>query len=219
MQDTVVVYIDGFCIHIGAANARTGAGVWFGPNYRHNLAIRVPGRAQTNQAGEILVIQKAAKLAPTTQPLHTISSSQYMIDGLTQRAAITTFGWVKGHSGLAGKDSANKLGSLQDPPDNLDLIFTIPDKWNLTGVKTSALSQAIAYAGITLSKQHTTHPAEANLDRTYHYCDAPECTRIWMLCVQLWAKKAPTIPWPGKHIGNLLGAPPWPTSSTQTADV
>ncbi|KAI0699470.1 ribonuclease H-like domain-containing protein [Cytidiella melzeri] len=305
-----VVYTDGSCIHNGAANARAGTGVWYGPNDPRNLATRVPGSPQTNQTGEILAIQRAAALAPPAQPLHIISDSRYTIDGLTvhlpkwrdrgwvgvnnallfqstayhlqKRSAVTTFEWVKGHTGLEGNEGADKLASLgaaKELPDDVD--FTIPNQWNLTGVKITALTQAVAYAGIKLAKPPTPRTAaETNLDKTYHCvhdhlggqyptratiwkslrhkdierkisnflwkamhhalrvgnywthiqsleyrancsicgeedsiahilteCDAPECTRIWTLCENLWRQKAPDIPWPGKHIGNILGAP------------
>ncbi|KAI0682199.1 hypothetical protein BC835DRAFT_1300062, partial [Cytidiella melzeri] len=48
---------------------------------------------------------------------------------------------------------------------------------------------------------------EDSIDHILVECSAPDCTRIWALCESLWHIKTPTVPWPGKHIGNLLGAP------------
>ncbi|KAI0682197.1 hypothetical protein BC835DRAFT_1300074 [Cytidiella melzeri] len=82
-RDFLTVYTDGSCLNNGAANACAGAGVWYGTDDSRNLAIRVPGPTQTNQAGEVLAIQRVAALTPPSRPLHIISDSRYAIDGLT----------------------------------------------------------------------------------------------------------------------------------------
>ncbi|KAI0699831.1 ribonuclease H-like domain-containing protein [Cytidiella melzeri] len=82
-SDVLTVYTDGSCLNNGAANARAGAGVWYGTGDPRNLAIRVPRATQTNQAGEVLAIQRVAALTPPSRPLHIISDSRYAIDGLT----------------------------------------------------------------------------------------------------------------------------------------
>ncbi|KAI0683372.1 hypothetical protein BC835DRAFT_1471026 [Cytidiella melzeri] len=48
---------------------------------------------------------------------------------------------------------------------------------------------------------------EDSINHILAECVAPDCTRIWALCEALWQLKASATPWPGKHIGNLLGAP------------
>jgi ribonuclease HI len=198
-QPRLVVYTDGSCIHNGDANAWAGAGVWFGRNDARNLAIRVPGVVQSNQAGEILAIQQAAARAPPDTQLHIISDSQYAIDGLTihlakwvnrgwlgvanaalfrsaayhlqARSAPTTFQWVKGHSNDEGNDGADTLagiGARKPTPDDIDLA--VPASWNTTGVKMSALTQAIAYLGVRATRKARHRKGdEVNLERTYHY--------------------------------------------------
>ncbi|KAI0683429.1 ribonuclease H-like protein [Cytidiella melzeri] len=299
--DVLTVYTDGSCLNNGAANARARAGIWYGTGDPRNLAIRVPGPTQTNQAGEVLAIQHVAALTPPSRPLHIISDSRYAIDGLTthlqkwrdrgwtgvdnadiSKSAVTTFEWVKGHSDSVGNDGADELasqGTQLEPPTDIDLW--VPNNWNLTGVKAASLTQAIVYTRVRMAHPPEPRPVvEENLDKTLycvhnhlggtyphrgriwkslrhkdisrkisdflwrvmhnslkvgkfwahipnleerstcHLCDeedtinrilaecvAPECLRIWALCKHLWNLKASVIPWLGKHLGNLLGAP------------
>ncbi|KAI0683371.1 hypothetical protein BC835DRAFT_1231253, partial [Cytidiella melzeri] len=72
-RDILTVYTDGSCLNNGAANARAGARIWYGTGDPRNTAIRVPGPTQTNQAGEILAIQRVATLTPPSRPLHIVS--------------------------------------------------------------------------------------------------------------------------------------------------
>ncbi|KAI0094524.1 RnaseH-domain-containing protein [Irpex rosettiformis] len=48
---------------------------------------------------------------------------------------------------------------------------------------------------------------EDSMDHILVECTATDCTRIWELCHQIWLKKTNQVPWPPKHIGNILGAP------------
>ncbi|KAF9780845.1 hypothetical protein BJ322DRAFT_1011739, partial [Thelephora terrestris] len=55
----LTVYTDGSCIGNGTAEARAGSGVWYAPQDPRNASIRVPGKAQSNQVGELLAILHA----------------------------------------------------------------------------------------------------------------------------------------------------------------
>ena len=112
------------------AEARAGSGVWFGTDDPRNATIRVPGREQSSQIGELLAILHAVKTAPGNEPLRIRSDSKFAIEGLTRHAqrwegndwigvkhgqlfkcttawirarpGVTTLQWVKGHAGIAG---------------------------------------------------------------------------------------------------------------------
>ncbi|KAF9783300.1 hypothetical protein BJ322DRAFT_1069957 [Thelephora terrestris] len=58
----LVVYTDGSCINNGTDDAIAGSGVWYGPQDTRNLAIRVPGKKQSNQVGELLAIHTCEEL-------------------------------------------------------------------------------------------------------------------------------------------------------------
>ncbi|KAK0452738.1 uncharacterized protein EV420DRAFT_1223420, partial [Desarmillaria tabescens] len=51
-----VAYTDGSAYNNGTAEARAGAGVWFGDNDERNISIRLPGPHQTNNSGEIRAV-------------------------------------------------------------------------------------------------------------------------------------------------------------------
>ncbi|KAN0104009.1 hypothetical protein V8E52_011410, partial [Russula decolorans] len=42
-HQTVSVFTDGACLNNGKSNARSGSGIWFGPNDQRNKAIKIPG--------------------------------------------------------------------------------------------------------------------------------------------------------------------------------
>ncbi|KAI0344347.1 hypothetical protein BDW22DRAFT_1316404, partial [Trametopsis cervina] len=48
---------------------------------------------------------------------------------------------------------------------------------------------------------------EESMEHILAECASPECSRVWQLCRALWERKAPSIPWPGERLGNILGAP------------
>jgi ribonuclease HI len=74
----------GACINNGKESAQCGAGIWFGPDHELNKAIRIPGREQSNQVGELGAIIAAIEAVPINQPLKIISDSRYAIEGLTE---------------------------------------------------------------------------------------------------------------------------------------
>ncbi|KAI0782454.1 ribonuclease H-like protein [Irpex lacteus] len=193
-DEAVTVYTDGSCIHNGDEDARAGSGVWFGNDDPRNIAVRVPGPHQTNQTGEIYAVNRAAAVVPPFAPLHIISDSKYVIEGLTahlhnwtdkgwigvanaehfraaayqlrKRSAVTTFEWTKGHEGTEGNEGADALAGVgARKPINTETTLNIPNEWNLTGAKLSTLTQALAYKGIRERQQYRQRAAaEAPLD-------------------------------------------------------
>lgn len=191
----VTIYTDGSCIHNGDANAQAGSGIWFGQDDERNKSIRVPETMpQTNQTGEVLAIWYAASTTPLSAPLHIKSDSLYAIDGLTKhltswedkgwigianaalfrataavlrrRSAVTTFQWVKGHSGLEGNEGADRLAKAGAEMDVDPAIqIRIPPRFNLTGAKLTNATQALLTKGIKCSRQRTPRVATVtNLD-------------------------------------------------------
>ena len=187
---TMKVHTDGACINNGKQNAQSGSGIWFGPNNPRNNAIRIPGSAQSNQAGKIVAVISALTLTPNFYPLEVISDSKYTIEGLTthlkhwedigwiqiknaelfqraayllrQRTTKTTFKWVKGHQGNLGNKESNKLAKEGANKDQPDqLNLHVPDKFFMQGAKLSALKQATAYQRIRKAKAASDPPIAA----------------------------------------------------------
>ncbi|KAI0358274.1 ribonuclease H-like protein [Trametes cingulata] len=150
------------------ANARAaggiaaGSGVWYGEADPRNLAIR-----QAELYAADLVIARA----PPFAPVHIVSDSKYVIDGLTvfcpkwedqgwigvanasrlrARSAITTFEWVKGHSGNVGNEAADRLArdGARLPHTDASLLPPPPPGFTSTGARLTALTQKLAYKGI-----------------------------------------------------------------------
>ncbi|KAL6299930.1 hypothetical protein BKA93DRAFT_741506 [Sparassis latifolia] len=148
------------------------------------MAVRLPGREQSNQTGEIVAVLIAAQQVPNFAPLHIISDSKYAIDGLTTHlkhwekcrwigivnstlfratacclrrcTAITTFKWTKGHNDEVGNVGADTLAGIGAAKTTPDHLNTkINDLFNLTGAQISALSQSLAYQGIRMTKKTT----------------------------------------------------------------
>ena len=96
----------------GKANARCGAGVWFGPEDPRNLVIRIPGDQQSNQVGEIVAILVAIREAQHFRLLEIITDSRYTKEGLTMHLQHwEDQGWIVSQGGLQeGKRTARMEG-------------------------------------------------------------------------------------------------------------
>ncbi|KAG1840058.1 hypothetical protein DFJ58DRAFT_667328 [Suillus subalutaceus] len=77
------IYTDGSCINNGKENARCGSGIWIRENHPNNKSIRIPGKTQSNQAGEIAAILIGLQDINPLTPVTIITDSQYAIEGLT----------------------------------------------------------------------------------------------------------------------------------------
>ncbi|KAI0044499.1 ribonuclease H-like protein [Auriscalpium vulgare] len=175
--ENITAYTDGSCLHNGKANACCGSGVWVADNSPLNRAFRVPGPHQSNQVGELVAVILILQGAPHFAPLHIISDSRYVIDGLTQhlpswedagwigvahadffataafllrrRSAATSFQWVKGHSGDPGNEKADALANEgARKPIPDTLDLTIHPDFTLTGARLSTITQTLAYKKI-----------------------------------------------------------------------
>jgi ribonuclease HI len=188
----IKVYTDGACSNNGKTNARCGSGIWIAPDDPRNQAIRVPGKEQSNQIGELVAVIKTAQDLPPFAPLEIHSDSMYVINGLTshlpnwenigwievqnaplfkraafllrRQTAITQFKWIKGHSGDRGNEESDRLAREgASKAEPDDLELQTPAEFDIQGAKLSALSQALAYRGIRKMKMKKSPPTVPNL--------------------------------------------------------
>ncbi|OJT08309.1 LINE-1 retrotransposable element ORF2 protein [Trametes pubescens] len=177
LQEETEVYTDGSSTQNGAASAKAGSGVWFGPNDTRNEGARVPYDEQTNQAAEIYAVVLAERKVPPFAPLHIVSDSKYVVDGLTvnlrgwenkgwigvanvgpfceaaaalrSRSAITTLRWVKGHSNVCGNEEADKLASKgAELPRPFRPVALPRIRYLRNGAALATLTQSLAYRGV-----------------------------------------------------------------------
>lgn len=177
ISEEVEVYTDGSSTQNGMANAVAGSGVWFADNDVRNEGARVPYDEQTNQAAEIYAIVMAESKVPPFAPLHIVSDSKYVVDGLTthlaawesrgwidvanaipfreaaaalrSRSAVTMLRWVKGHSGVHGNEEADKLAAAGAEKLRQFRPIALPKTRYLhDGAAVSILTQSLAYRGV-----------------------------------------------------------------------
>ncbi|KNZ73266.1 Ribonuclease H1, partial [Termitomyces sp. J132] len=98
----IIVFTDGSCENNKYENAIAEAGVWFGTEDDHNIAIHLPENIKhSNNAREIMAILLAAINTPDNNNLEIMSNSKTTMDGLTKY--LTTWkdqGWI----GIANKE-------------------------------------------------------------------------------------------------------------------
>ncbi|OJT15040.1 Ribonuclease H1, partial [Trametes pubescens] len=178
-EDTEV-FTDGCCIMNGTADAVAGSGVWFGAGDERNEGARVPYEGQSNQTGEIYAVILAGQKVPPFVPLHVVSDSKYVVDGLTTnlrswedkgwigvanaelfrdaaagmraRSAVTTFRWVKGHSKVLGNEEADKLARVGTEKRMPFRPRGLPlFKYMRNGAALASMTQSLAYQGVKLA--------------------------------------------------------------------
>ncbi len=211
------VHTDGSCEKNGTLSASAGSGVWFGPEDTRNTAARLPSNlAQSNQAAEVYAVLLAARAVPSHHPLHLVTDSKYAMDGLTEhlptwenegwhdvsnatlfqaaaaslrsRTAITTFRWVKGHTGTLGNEGADtlaKAGAAMPPVSQVKLLNSTQKQYLPVGARLSKLTQRLAYAHIMCVKDTPSRPTTernvlrilATIDEDVH-CAASE-GQLW----------------------------------------
>src|SRR5204862_1234654 len=168
LEDTVI-NTDGSCINNGQEDAQAGSGIWYGENDPRNTALRVPGKIQSKQTGELYAILHVAKTVPKEAPLTIKSDSQYVIKGLTKnlthwedkgwigvsnsemfkttaawlrsRNNTTSFQWIKGHSGETGNEEADRLAAEgASLPQEENLDLEAPTNFVHTGAKLAIMT-------------------------------------------------------------------------------
>ena len=83
VPETITIYTDGSSLQNGAAGARAGVGVYFGPGDGKNVSESLPGNRQTNQRAELTAILRALELAPGNRHVTICTDSRYAIDCVT----------------------------------------------------------------------------------------------------------------------------------------
>ncbi|EIW51318.1 RnaseH-domain-containing protein, partial [Trametes versicolor FP-101664 SS1] len=120
----------------------------------------------------------ACRKTPPFAPMHVVSDSKYVVDGLTKhlpmwerrgwlgvanagalrelvgllrmRSAPTTFKWIKGHAGTRGNEEADRLAgeAATLPLPFRPLSLPAPDRYNVRGAALLYLTQRLAYQGV-----------------------------------------------------------------------
>lgn len=176
-EEAVEVYTDGSCVRNGTASAIAGSGVWFGSNDERNAGERVPYDVQSNQTGEVYALILAEQRVAPFAPLHFVTDSKYVVDGLTlhlrkweergwigvanadvfrdvaaalrARSAVTTLRWVKGHSRVVGNEAADELAKAGALKLAPFRPMHLPKtKYVRDGAALNCLTQSRAYKGI-----------------------------------------------------------------------
>lgn len=110
----LVIYTDGSSLRNGAAGARAGVGVYFGPGDSKNVSEALAGTRQTNQRAELTAILRALEIAPRHRDVTIYTDSRYAIDCVTN--------WYKNWK------RNGWLTSNKKPVENRDLVQEVRGK-------------------------------------------------------------------------------------------
>ncbi|OHE96192.1 hypothetical protein CORC01_08569 [Colletotrichum orchidophilum] len=81
--DLPQIYTDGSSLDNGKSYAKSGVGVYFGPNDPRNVSERLEGNPQTNQRAELTAILRALEATSVTQDVQIWTDSKYSINCVT----------------------------------------------------------------------------------------------------------------------------------------
>lgn len=184
-NERTLAYTDGSCLNNGDNDARAGSGVFFGPGDQRNIAARLPGQNQTNNAGEIIAPLLLLQSVGDFVPVDFVTDSKLVVKGLDEnhrdweangyidianehewraliakmrsRCAPTRFRWTKGHNGEVGNEGADNEANKGALKNRPDHIdLKVHPKWNLSGASLQNMTQARAYRALMKRKGHET---------------------------------------------------------------
>jgi ribonuclease HI len=168
------IYTDGSCDLNGSENATASSRVWFGQDDDRNMAVKLPSKYNTNNAGEIAAILMACQAIDETTAANIHTDSKYTLDLLTKslqrnedkdwsgstnkpllqaataalrrRTAPTILTKVKAHHGIEGNEGADSLAKegLLRPRPAV-IDLTVPENLKLPGIRLSTASQSLIY--------------------------------------------------------------------------
>jgi hypothetical protein len=179
-QGDVTVLIYALQKDQGYENAKSAYTVWFGDDDPRNLTERTQGKTTTKEAGECQAALYALTQIPSQAKLTLITSSGYLRRTLTKnlkkmedidwirspnaellqalvatlraRAGLTKIGKLKEKSTIADLKELAAEG-LSKPRNDEELALTMPETFQVTGIKLSCATQSTLYQGIIRGKK------------------------------------------------------------------
>jgi ribonuclease HI len=117
----LTIYTDGSSLRNGAAGARAGVGVYFGPGDSKNVSEALSGTRQTNQRAELTAILRALDIAPRHRDITIYTDSRYAIDCVTDwYKNWKRNGWVtKNRKPVENKDLVQEVRAKMEEREGL----------------------------------------------------------------------------------------------------